>query len=274
MGGVMGRRIVAPDQAGPPSARMDRRHPTGQVLDCAMTVAAVILAASPESALADADGSAAVRRIADAAWSGGATADRRGRARSRRIGRGRARGRTGHARRARPQAGGPAAQIARGTRRRAGRDPRHRRGADLAGADDLGRAGDRHLTDRGARDRSGRRSSARPATGTPGWPVLLPLAAAARFDPSPPIAMPPDALDDLVPAGSPSGASSSAIRASRSTGEPRGTSFRPTSGRSSRRPAMFMSGAPPWPRRPTRGRSRDPRSRRTRRPRSRRLTAR
>src|SRR3954447_13055005 len=38
-----------------------------------MTVAAVILAASPESALADADGMPAVRRIADAAWSGGAT---------------------------------------------------------------------------------------------------------------------------------------------------------------------------------------------------------
>jgi molybdenum cofactor cytidylyltransferase len=38
-----------------------------------MTVAAVILAASPESALADADGMPAVRRISDAAWSGGAT---------------------------------------------------------------------------------------------------------------------------------------------------------------------------------------------------------
>src|SRR3954468_11538393 len=38
-----------------------------------MTVAAVILAASPDSALADADGVAAVRRIADTAWSGGAT---------------------------------------------------------------------------------------------------------------------------------------------------------------------------------------------------------
>lgn len=38
-----------------------------------MTVAAVILAATPESALADADGVAAVRRIADLAWSGGAT---------------------------------------------------------------------------------------------------------------------------------------------------------------------------------------------------------
>lgn len=37
-----------------------------------MTVAAVILAASPEAALADADGMPAVRRIADVAWSGGA----------------------------------------------------------------------------------------------------------------------------------------------------------------------------------------------------------
>lgn len=38
-----------------------------------MTVAAVVLAATPESALADADGTPGVRRIADAAWSGGAT---------------------------------------------------------------------------------------------------------------------------------------------------------------------------------------------------------
>lgn len=39
----------------------------------AVTVAAIILAASPESALTDADGMASVRRIADVAWSGGAT---------------------------------------------------------------------------------------------------------------------------------------------------------------------------------------------------------
>ncbi len=37
-----------------------------------MTVAAVILAASPAAALADAEGTPAVRRIADAAWAGGA----------------------------------------------------------------------------------------------------------------------------------------------------------------------------------------------------------
>jgi CTP:molybdopterin cytidylyltransferase MocA len=38
-----------------------------------MTVAAVILAVSPESALADADGTPAVRRLAGVAWAGGAT---------------------------------------------------------------------------------------------------------------------------------------------------------------------------------------------------------
>ncbi|MHB8959352.1 MAG: NTP transferase domain-containing protein [Candidatus Limnocylindrales bacterium] len=38
-----------------------------------MTVAAVILAASPAAALADAEGTPAIRRIADAAWAGGAT---------------------------------------------------------------------------------------------------------------------------------------------------------------------------------------------------------
>jgi CTP:molybdopterin cytidylyltransferase MocA len=40
--------------------------------DPAVTVAVVVLAARPESALADADGLPAVRRIAEAAWSGGA----------------------------------------------------------------------------------------------------------------------------------------------------------------------------------------------------------
>jgi CTP:molybdopterin cytidylyltransferase MocA len=38
-----------------------------------MTVAAVILAATPASALADADGTPGARRIADSAWAGGAT---------------------------------------------------------------------------------------------------------------------------------------------------------------------------------------------------------
>ena len=38
-----------------------------------MTVAAVVLAATPASALADADGTAGARRIADTAWAGGAT---------------------------------------------------------------------------------------------------------------------------------------------------------------------------------------------------------
>lgn len=44
----------------------------GPCYDPDVTVAAVILAASPQSALADADGLPSVRRIADVAWSGGA----------------------------------------------------------------------------------------------------------------------------------------------------------------------------------------------------------
>src|SRR6185295_9603045 len=48
-------------------------RPSPSRLGQVMTVAAVILAASPESALADADGMPAVAGIADAAWSGGAT---------------------------------------------------------------------------------------------------------------------------------------------------------------------------------------------------------
>lgn len=53
------------------SAQHRHQHPHQQVEP--LTVAAVILAASPQSALADADGTPAVRRIADAAWAGGAT---------------------------------------------------------------------------------------------------------------------------------------------------------------------------------------------------------
>ena len=38
-----------------------------------MTVAAIVIAATPVAALADAAGTPAVRRIADTAWAGGAT---------------------------------------------------------------------------------------------------------------------------------------------------------------------------------------------------------
>ena len=58
-----------------------------------MTVAAVVLAASPASALADADGTPGVRRIADIAWAGRRDAGRRVLVRSRRR-RGRRRSRT------------------------------------------------------------------------------------------------------------------------------------------------------------------------------------
>jgi CTP:molybdopterin cytidylyltransferase MocA len=63
MASVMGRRIVA---------HVGRGLLRGAGSIRPVTVAAVILAASAESALAVADGQARVRRIADAAWAGGA----------------------------------------------------------------------------------------------------------------------------------------------------------------------------------------------------------
>ena len=68
-GSLLGRSIVPllPSSQGP----IVVSHGAGTIPD--VTVAAVILAASPDSALADAAGVARVRRIADAAWAGGAT---------------------------------------------------------------------------------------------------------------------------------------------------------------------------------------------------------
>jgi CTP:molybdopterin cytidylyltransferase MocA len=48
------------------------RAPRSAASIAVVTVAAIILAASPESALADADGMPSVRRLVDVAWSGGA----------------------------------------------------------------------------------------------------------------------------------------------------------------------------------------------------------
>lgn len=61
------RTIAAPTGTRPPGTR-----PLA-VYTARVTVAAVILAARPDWAIADADGLPAVRRIADVAWSGGAT---------------------------------------------------------------------------------------------------------------------------------------------------------------------------------------------------------
>ena len=110
-----------------------------------MTVAAVVLAASPASALADADGTPGIRRIADTAWAGGATpvvvcsfdpdggvaaALANAEVDARRAGGSRARARSARS--------STAIEAARPARRRDRRRPR------LAGPPGLGRRGDRH----------------------------------------------------------------------------------------------------------------------------------
>jgi CTP:molybdopterin cytidylyltransferase MocA len=165
-----------------------------------VTVAAVILAASPESALADADGLSAVRRIADVAWSGGATpvivvsSDPDGRVAAALA------GSPVTLAEPAPAEHGPAAQMARG--------------ADVARAEVTGTDGvllwparltwvgpetvtsliELHGTDPG--------SLLRPTwDDEPGWPSLLPTAALDALRAVAPDRLPPDVLADLVAGG-------------------------------------------------------------------------
>ncbi len=167
-----------------------------------MTVAAVILAASPESALADADGSPGVRRIADVAWAGGATPivvvsfDPDGAVATALA------GTPVTLAEPAPPERGPAAQMVRGA---------EVAGAEIAETDAVllwparmtwvgpetvtslielhGTLPDRLL---------------RPIwDGDPGWPVLVPLAALPALRSIGPQRMPPDVLADLIAAGVP-----------------------------------------------------------------------
>ena len=118
-----------------------------------MTVAAVILSATAEGALAETQGQARVRRLADLAWSGGAlpivvalARSRRRRGREPRRQRGDPRpARAGRDRAGRPDGAGRGAGGRRG--------PRPDRGPALAGPHDLGRPRDRDLAHRGPRHR-------------------------------------------------------------------------------------------------------------------------
>lgn len=165
-----------------------------------MTVAAVILAASTESALADAAGVARVRRIADAAWAGGATPivvvapDPDGLVALALAGApvtlaGPA-----------PHEGGPVAQIARGL--------------DLAAAEvtateaalvwpaRLCWAGPETVTSLIEAHGVDRHSLLRPEyRGEAGWPALLPLGALEAFRVLPPTAMPDDLLAGIAASG-------------------------------------------------------------------------
>jgi CTP:molybdopterin cytidylyltransferase MocA len=169
-----------------------------------VTVAAVILAASPESALADVEGQARVRRIADAAWSGGAlpivvvSFDPDGAVAAALAG--------ASVTLAEPvpePAGGPAAQMARGIEVAVATV----RDVDAAllwparmiwvGPETVTSLIEAHGTDRS--------TLLRPSyEGEAGWPVLLPRERASILTSVAPDRMPDEILSDLVAAGVPS----------------------------------------------------------------------
>ncbi len=166
-----------------------------------MTVAAVILAASPDSAVADADGMPGVRRIADAAWSGGATPiivvsfDPAGEVASALA------GAPVTLAEPAPVERGPAAQMARG--------------ADVALAEVVETdafliwparmtwVGPETVTSLIETHGTAPAALLRPTwEGDPGWPVLVPAADLDRLRAVGPDRMPADVLADLVAAGS------------------------------------------------------------------------
>ena len=146
-----------------------------------MTVAAVILSASPDGAVAGADGVPSVRRIADVAWSGGATPvvvvsfDPTGEVAQALA------GASVTLAEPAPLERGPAAQMTRGIE------------VALAEVHDT----DGVLiwpADAALRDPRRFRDE-------PGWPVLLPFAGLEILRNLAPDRMPPSIIDDLVAAG-------------------------------------------------------------------------
>jgi len=165
-----------------------------------VTVAAVILASSPESALADADGLSAVRRIADAAWSGGATPvvvvsfDPDG---------GVATALTGAPvtlAEPAPAEGGPVAQMARGAD--VARDEVHETDAVLLWPARLTWVGPETITSLIELHGTDPDRLLRPTwDDDPGWPVLLPAAGLDVLRGLAPDRMPPAILGDLLASG-------------------------------------------------------------------------
>jgi hypothetical protein len=157
-----------------------------------VTVAAVILAASTESALADAEGQARVRRLADAAWSGGAlpivvvAPDVDGAVAAALAGAAVTLAEPA------PLEQGPAAQIARGIMVATAtvRDV----DAALIWPARMVWVGPETVTSLIEAHGLDRSTILRPAfDGMAGWPVLLPLGAAAGLE-----GMPPDRMSDVI----------------------------------------------------------------------------
>jgi len=166
-----------------------------------VTVAAVILAASPESALADVEGQSRVRRIADAAWSGGAlpivvvSSDPDGTVAASLAG-----SPVTLAEPVPPPRGYPAAQIARGIEVAAA-EIRDVDGALIWPARMVWVSPETvtSLIEAHGVDRS---TLLRPAyDGQPGWPALVPSAGVALLSSVAPDRMPDVIMEDLIAAG-------------------------------------------------------------------------
>jgi CTP:molybdopterin cytidylyltransferase MocA len=167
-----------------------------------MTVAAVILAASPASALADADGTPGVRRVVDVAWAGGATPivvcsfDPDGAVTAALA--------NAEVTLVDPvdPAGGPVAQIVNGVR--AARSLTVETEAALVWPARMTWVDAETVTTLIASFGEDRSSVARPTVdGEPGWPVLLPVRHLDAFASLGSDRMPGDLLSDLAATGVP-----------------------------------------------------------------------
>ncbi|HJP88427.1 MAG TPA: NTP transferase domain-containing protein [Candidatus Limnocylindrales bacterium] len=166
-----------------------------------MTVAAVILAATPESALADADGVPRIRRIVDAAWSGGAlpvvvvSFDPDGAVAAALAG-----ASVTLAEPVPPPAGAPVAQIRRGIEVARG---------IVSGVDGafvwparMGWVSPETITSMIEAHGVQPDAVLRPTfEGDEGWPVLLPLEGVAALASVAPDRMPPDIVADVIASG-------------------------------------------------------------------------
>ncbi len=167
-----------------------------------MTVAACILAASPESALRDVDGTPNVRRLVDLAWAGGAfpvvvvVPDPDGAIATALAGTAAVLGTPA------PVALGPAGQMARAIDLAAGEvDATH---AALLWPARMGWLDAETVTSLIEAHGADRGTVLRPAfRGEPGWPILVPVGLLATLRSLPPELMPPaiaDALAGAAPA--------------------------------------------------------------------------
>jgi CTP:molybdopterin cytidylyltransferase MocA len=162
-----------------------------------MTVAAVILAATPEGALADANGQPRVRRLADIAWSGGAmpivvvSADPSGAVAGALLG---SEATHGHPA---PVGSGPVGQMLRGAE--LATEQVTETTAVLIWPARMVWVGPETVTSLIEAHGTAPGTVLRPAWhGEPGWPVLVPAAHLTRLRAIGPDRMPPDVVDDLL----------------------------------------------------------------------------